>query len=69
MRSAMVPVYNCRECPFIVEKRTPYASFAYDYTCRATPSQMEIATYVEYKNEFPNEIPEWCPFCLNRKED
>lgn len=72
MVEIIIKVTNCRQCPYCQAERTKGAGDAYDYFCR---KQWEdeplstfsiIATYVEYENEFPKEIPMWCPF---RKEN
>ena len=55
----VVEIKDCRRCPYCKEYRNLTASFAYDFVC--LKAKKEIASYVEYENEFPKEIPVWCP--------
>lgn len=61
-----IPVGRCDECPFIEQKRTIGAGYAFDYFCKALKrGNNKIAGYVEYDSEIPP-VPQWCPF---RKEN
>lgn len=55
----VIELDNCRRCPYCKAYRTFDAGFAHDYVC--LKAKKEIASYVEYTNEFPKEIPAWCP--------
>lgn len=61
-----IRVEKCLECPYCFRERTPYADYAFDFFCGSFQIDFEryrpIALYVEYNNEFPKEIPEWCPY-------
>lgn len=54
----VIELNNCRRCPYC-KYRNIDAELAYDYIC--LKAKKVIASYVEYGNEFPKEIPAWCP--------
>ena len=61
MIQVIINVNTCLECPYCIRKENIFAGYAFDFFCGSNDMK-PIATYVEYKNEFPNEPPKWCPY-------
>lgn len=69
MVEVVIKVTSCLQCPFCSSKHTMNAGDAYDYWCNKTKYPTKIAYYVEYASEFPKEIPSWCPFRKENKNE
>lgn len=61
MVQVIINVDNCLECPYCIKRQTVDAGYAFDFFCGSNDMK-PIATYVEYKSEFPKEPPMWCPY-------
>ena len=69
MVEVTIKISSCLQCPFCSCSRTADAGYAYDYWCdKFTPKRI-IAYYVEYAGDFPKEIPAWCPFRKENKNE
>ena len=60
----IIELDNCLTCPYC-RYRNIDAELAYGYVC--LKAKKEIDSYIEYENEFPKEIPVWCPCRLEEK--
>lgn len=61
MVQVIINVDSCLECPYCIKRQTVDAGYAFDFFCGSNDMK-PIATYVEYKSEFPKEVPKWCPY-------
>lgn len=59
MTTIKLEIETCRDCPKCLKSRTENVGYAFDYDCSVNGNS--IAKYVEYNNEAPKTVPEWCP--------
>lgn len=57
----ILPIKNCKECPFCVISRTPGTVYANDFNCKRVNKR--IKGYVEWPSDEPqdHQFPEFCP--------
>lgn len=71
IKSIMICVTNCKQCPDCKTKLTKGFGYAMDYFCDGTPDQKTIAGYVEWDSEAPKDgqIPHFCPRATKAAEE